>query len=151
MGLNEGQIAREQHLVKSDGLGWRLRSVDVGGDELRGEKWVDDAEERELPALKIARASAEGTEEECGGVGGGGDGGGGLWQSNSVVVSASRIDLEPSPSLASKEFTLTTAALQLIIRDCFVGIKAGFLAHEGHRPAVPLKQMMHLSNLTKHH
>lgn len=26
---------------------------------------MDDAEERELPALKIARASAEGTEEEC--------------------------------------------------------------------------------------
>lgn len=79
---------------------------------------MDDAEERELPALKIARASAEGTEEECRR-----GGGGRLWQSNSVVVSASRIDLEPSPSLASKEFTLTTAALQLIIRDRFLGIK----------------------------
>lgn len=43
---------------------------------------------KELPGLKIARASAEREEKERER----------LWQSNSVVVSASRIDLEPSPA-----------------------------------------------------
>ena len=49
---------------------------------------------KELPRLKIAHASAEREEKERGRKREGER----PWQSNSVVVSASRIDLEPSPA-----------------------------------------------------
>lgn len=61
---------------------------------------VVDAVEKELPALKIACASAERTEKECKRERGRER----LWQSNSVVVSASRIDLEPSPLILVPRF-----------------------------------------------
>lgn len=71
--------------------------------------------EKELPVLKIACASAERKEKErarerdCG----------------RAVLLCLPAGLIRSPvrlysSLASKEFTLTTVVLQLIIQDCFL-------------------------------
>lgn len=87
----------------------------VGRDELRGQERVVvlvDAVERELPVLKIACVSAETTERErdCG---------------RATVLLCLPAGFIWSPvrlysSLAPKEFTHTTAALQLIIQGCFL-------------------------------
>lgn len=155
---SEGAEWQDRSFRDNTGLSWRVRMEAevraIWRDELRGEKWVVvvvDAVEKELPALKIACASAERTEKECKR-----ESEGGRDCGRATVLLCLPAGLIWSPvrlysSLVSKEFTLTTAALQLIIQDCFLWINAWTLVPKGHRPAVPLKQIMCSKKHTKHH